>query len=77
MRRSAPSPGFPGRRRSAARSAAARVLGIAPYGIDIGGRADFVAVDASSLAEAVATRPRRKLVIKAGRIVAQDGVLIP
>ena len=30
-----------------------------------------------SLAEAVAERPRRKLVVKAGRIVARDGVLVP
>jgi len=26
--------------------------------------------------EAVATRPRRKLVIKAGRVVARDGALL-
>jgi len=36
-----------------------------------------VVVDAGSVAEAVATRPRRKLVIKGGRIVAKDGVLVP
>ena len=57
-------------------AAAARVLGIADYGIEVGGPADFVVVEAGSLAEAVATRPRRKLVIKAGRIVARDGVLV-
>ncbi|WP_395711559.1 amidohydrolase family protein [Reyranella sp.] len=56
--------------------AAARVLGVAPYGIAIGAPADLVVVEAGSLAEAVATRPRRKLVIKAGRIVARDGVLV-
>ena len=48
-----------------------------PYGIEVGGPADFVAVEAGSVAEAVAARPRRKLVIKAGRIVAKDGVLVP
>ena len=58
-------------------AAAARVLGIAPYGIAVGGPADLVVVEAGSLAEAVAARPRRKLVIKAGRIVAKDGVLVP
>jgi cytosine deaminase len=58
-------------------AAAARVLGIMPYGIAVGGPADFVVVEAGSLAEAVAARPRRKLVIKAGRIVAKDGVLLP
>jgi cytosine deaminase len=57
--------------------AAADVLGIASYGIAVGGPADFVVVEAGSLAEAVASRPRRKLVIKAGRIVARDGVLVP
>jgi cytosine deaminase len=58
-------------------AAAARVLGIVPYGIEPGAPADFVVVEAGSLAEAVATRPRRKLVIKAGRIIAKDGVLVP
>ena len=39
-----------------------------------GSPADFVAVEAGSVAEAVATRPPRKLVIKAGRVVAKNGV---
>jgi cytosine/adenosine deaminase-related metal-dependent hydrolase len=56
--------------------AAADVLGIDGYGITAGGPADFVVVEAGSLAEAVATRPRRKLVVKAGRVVAKDGVLV-
>lgn len=56
--------------------AAARILGVADYGIAVGGPADFVAVEAGSVAEAVAARPRRKLVIKAGKIVARDGVLV-
>lgn len=56
--------------------AAARVLGLSGYGIAVGGSADFVAVEAETLAEAVAARPRRKWVMKAGRIVARDGVLI-
>lgn len=55
-------------------SAAARVLGIEGYGIVVGGPADFVAVEAGSVAEAVATRPCRKLVFKGGKIVAKDGV---
>jgi cytosine deaminase len=58
-------------------AAAARVLGLPTYGIAAGAPADFVVVEAGSLAEAVATYPRRKLVIKAGRIVARDGVLVP
>lgn len=55
---------------------AADVLGIRGYGLAVGSPADFVVVEAGSLAEAVATRPQRKLVIKAGRIVARDGVLV-
>jgi cytosine deaminase len=57
-------------------SAAARVLRVKGYGIAVGGPADFVAVAAGSVAEAVATRPRRKFVIKAGRVVAKDGVFV-
>ncbi len=56
--------------------AAADVLGIEGYGLAVSGPADFVVVEAGSLAEAVATRPRRKLVVKAGRIVSKDGVLV-
>ncbi len=54
---------------------AACVLGLKGYGIEVGAAADFVAVEAGSVAEAVATRPRRKLVIKNGKVVAKDGVL--
>ena len=56
--------------------AGARVLGLADYGLRAGGPADFVAVEATTLAEAVATRPRRKLVVKAGRVIARDGALV-
>ena len=59
-------------------SAAARVLKIkGGQGLAVaGGAADFVVVEAGSVAEAVATRPQRKLVIKAGRVVAKDGVFV-
>ena len=57
-------------------AAAARVLDLKNYGFKVGGPADFVTVDATTLAEAVATRKRRSLVVKSGRIVAKDGVLI-
>lgn len=56
--------------------AAADVLGIEDYGLAVSGPADFVVIEAGSLAEAVATRPRRKLVVKSGRIVSKDGVLV-
>jgi cytosine deaminase len=55
-------------------SAAARVLGVEAYGITVGTPADFVVVEASSIAEAVATRPKRKLVISKGRVIAREGV---
>ena len=57
-------------------AAGARVLGLADYGLKAGGPADFVTVEATTLAEAVATRKRRSLVVKSGRIVARDGVLV-
>ena len=56
-------------------AAPARALGLKDYGLNVGGPADLVVVDAATIPEAVATRPRRKMVIKAGRIVARDGVL--
>jgi cytosine deaminase len=54
--------------------ASAQVLGIADYGLRPGGAADLVAINAGSIAEAVAARPKRSLVIKRGRVVARDGV---
>lgn len=55
---------------------AAKVLGLKDYGIKVGGPADLVIVEAGTVAEAAATRPRRKMVIKAGRVVARDGALV-
>jgi cytosine deaminase len=57
-------------------AAGARVLDLADYGLRVGGPADFVTVEATTLAEAVATRKRRSLVVKSGRIVVKDGVLL-
>jgi cytosine deaminase len=57
-------------------AAAAGVLGIEPYGLCVGASADFVTVESASLPEAVASRPRRQLVVKAGRAIARDGVLL-
>ena len=42
----------------------------------VGSPADLVVVEAGSIPEAVATRPRRKMVMKAGRVVARDGALV-
>lgn len=56
--------------------AAAQVLGYGPYGLEIGSRADFVAVAAETLAEAVVDRPVRSLVVKGGRVIARDGTVV-
>lgn len=52
---------------------AARAIGLSDYGLEVGAMADFLLVEAETVAEAVAAPPPRKLVVKAGRIVARDG----
>lgn len=53
-------------------SASARVLGLgADYGLAVGATADIVALQAGSVAEAVATRPSGRMVIKRGRLLHQ------
>jgi cytosine/creatinine deaminase len=59
-----------------ATSRAARVLGVGDYGLKVGGPADMVVVAATTVAEAVASRPCRHMVIKTGRVVARDGALV-
>ena len=59
-----------------ATDAPAKVLGIARYGIGEGMPADLVAIPAGSVAEAVVNHPTRKLVMKRGRVIAQDGRLV-
>lgn len=53
----------------------ARVLGRERYGIAPGRVADLVLLPAGSVAEAVLDHPRRRTVLKRGRIVARDGLL--
>ena len=55
--------------------AGAERLGYGPFGLAVGARADFVVVDAETVAEAVVSRPPRSLVVKAGRPLARDGAL--
>jgi cytosine deaminase len=55
--------------------AGAQALGLDDYGLEVGKRADFVCVQAETLAEAVVRRPCRRLVVKRGEIVSQDGEL--
>ncbi|WP_211314169.1 amidohydrolase [Humitalea rosea] len=57
-------------------AAPARVIGLAPAVLAEGACADLVLVAAQHVPEAVATAPIRSLVMKAGRIVARQGVLV-
>ncbi len=54
----------------------ARLMGATRYGIEPGSDADLVLVDAETAAEAVVMHPRRRLVVKRGRIVARDGTCV-
>jgi cytosine deaminase len=56
-----------------ATGSAARALGLAAYGVRPGAPADFVAVAARHVPEAVVARPPGRAVYKAGRLVARDG----
>jgi len=58
-------------------AAGARALGIADYGIAVGGPATLFTIPASGVPEAVAAHPPRKLVLFEGRIVARDGAVLP
>jgi cytosine/creatinine deaminase len=55
-------------------AAGAHAHGVAAYGIAPGAPADLCAVAASCVPEAIAAQPPRKWVMKAGRLVARDGV---
>ncbi|MDQ0587663.1 amidohydrolase family protein [Variovorax paradoxus] len=55
--------------------AGARGCGFEAYGLEAGCRADLVLVDAETPAQAVVSRPVRKLVVAGGRVVARNGVL--
>lgn len=53
-----------------ATGAAAQAIGLGMWGLEIGAPADFVAVDAETVAEAVVNRPPRSYVVKGGLVVA-------
>ncbi|MGJ7566540.1 amidohydrolase family protein [Variovorax sp. GB1R11] len=53
----------------------ARGCGFEAYGLVPGNRADLVLLDAQTVAQAVVSRPVRRLVVSGGRIVARNGVL--
>ena len=52
-------------------------LGIADYGVAVGGSATLFTIAASGVPEAVAAHPPRRLVLFDGRIVARDGAVLP
>ena len=51
----------------------ASVMGATDYGLDVGCAADLVLLDGETPTEAIVTRPARRLVLKAGRVVAENG----
>jgi cytosine deaminase len=54
-------------------SEADKALGFPRREVRVGGTADLVVVEAASVADAVVDRPRRKLVIRGGRVAAVQG----
>ncbi|MGH7212320.1 MAG: amidohydrolase family protein [Acetobacteraceae bacterium] len=54
-------------------SGGARMLGLTDHGLHPGATADLLLVEAETIADAIVSRPERRLVIKAGRVVAEDG----
>lgn len=56
--------------------AAARALGLPDYGLREGATADLVLVESEGVPQAVVDHPPRKLVLKAGRVVARDGQML-
>ncbi|MGW5384183.1 amidohydrolase [Nocardia sp. NPDC003963] len=54
----------------------AQVIGVSDHGLAAGARADLLVVEAATPAAAVVGVPVRKLVLKAGRVVARDGQLV-
>jgi cytosine/creatinine deaminase len=59
-----------------ASTAGGLALGLGEHGLSPGCRADFYTVEADGVGHAVSARPPRALVVKAGRVVARDGLLI-
>jgi cytosine deaminase len=54
---------------------AARVLGLEGYGLSVGGRGDFVLLQAHSPVEALRLRARRLVVVRGGRVLARSAPL--
>jgi cytosine/creatinine deaminase len=56
---------------------AARAMRLKNYGFNVGDKADFVALSAAHILEAVASVPQQRTVYKAGRRVADSGQFLP
>jgi cytosine/adenosine deaminase-related metal-dependent hydrolase len=54
----------------------AKVMELKGYGLDVGCTADCVILPGETLAEAIVTRSPKRRVIKRGKVVARDGVLM-
>jgi cytosine/adenosine deaminase-related metal-dependent hydrolase len=54
----------------------AKAMGVSDYGLDEGCTGDVVLVEAETVAHAVVERPRRRLVVKRGRVVVRDGAAL-
>lgn len=54
----------------------ADVMGLQGYGVDVGCKADFTLLDGASVAHAVVNVAPRPLVVKAGQVVARNGICI-
>jgi cytosine deaminase len=54
----------------------ARALGLEGYGVEIGGRADFVTLVAEHVPEAVVAVPKNRRVFRQGGLVAENGAVI-
>lgn len=57
-------------------SGGARALRLDDHGLRIGAKADFVAIDAPHVPQAVVDLPKRRAVYKNGRLVARDGEIV-
>ena len=55
---------------------AAKAIGLAGYGLAKGDRADFVMIDAMNAGDALSRRPAGRRVVRAGRIIAENGQLV-
>jgi cytosine deaminase len=54
----------------------AKALRLEDHGLRVGAKADFVAIDAPHVPQAVVDLPRRRAVYKNGRLVARDGEIV-